>query len=86
MSRLRVVAAFAVVLAASAAVPVLAAESSESVAAPAPRAPADFDPSKLPGPEENPGRQLFLITRFAGVGGDSGAPVWSLGFRDRSAC
>ena len=24
-----------------------------------------------------PGRQLFLITRFAGVGGDSGAPVWS---------
>lgn len=25
----------------------------------------------------NPGRQLFLITRFAGIPGDSGAPVWS---------
>jgi len=24
----------------------------------------------------NPGRQLFIITRFAGVSGDSGAPVW----------
>jgi YD repeat-containing protein len=25
----------------------------------------------------SPGRQLFLITRFAGLPGDSGAPVWS---------
>jgi len=25
----------------------------------------------------NPGRQLFIITRFAGIEGDSGAPVWS---------
>jgi hypothetical protein len=25
----------------------------------------------------NPGRQLFLVTRFAGNPGDSGAPVWS---------
>ncbi|HET7454132.1 MAG TPA: 6-bladed beta-propeller [Solirubrobacterales bacterium] len=25
----------------------------------------------------NPGKQLYLITRFAGVPGDSGSPVWS---------
>jgi YD repeat-containing protein len=25
----------------------------------------------------NPGKQLFIITRFAGIPGDSGSPVWS---------
>jgi hypothetical protein len=27
--------------------------------------------------EGTPGRQLFIVTRFAGIPGDSGAPVWS---------
>jgi tripartite motif-containing protein 71 len=26
---------------------------------------------------QGPGKQLFLVTRFAGIPGDSGAPVWS---------